>query len=124
MSPAGISSDEAKRIVIAKTKQLWMLTVIRPYKILCAEFLYVAKGLRNLFTIQMKRSTRSSASLTIIRPTATSLIFSDRSLVYTAPRLLNDLQSEIRKINYSVNKSVTDSPLAITPESINFPKTN
>src|SRR6218665_643368 len=55
--------------------------------------------LRELFTIQPTRSTRSSSCLTLSRPPVTShLIFSNRAISTTAPRLWNDLPPELRTI--------------------------
>src|SRR6218665_2377966 len=52
--------------------------------------------LRELFTIQPTRSTRSSSSLTLSRPPVTShLMFSNRVISITAPRLWNDLPPEL-----------------------------
>src|SRR6218665_2881971 len=53
--------------------------------------------LRELFTIQPTRSTRSSSCLTLSRPPVTShLTFSKRAISVTAPRLWNDLPPDIR----------------------------
>src|SRR6218665_2500435 len=53
--------------------------------------------LRELFTIQPTRSTRSSSCLTLSRPPVTShLTFSKRAISVTAPRLWNDLPPELR----------------------------
>src|SRR6218665_1619145 len=56
--------------------------------------------LRELFTIQPTRSyTRSSSCLTLSRPPVTShLMFSNRAISITAPRLWNDLPPELRTI--------------------------
>src|SRR6218665_3267669 len=52
--------------------------------------------LRELFTIQPTRSSRSSSSLTLSRPPVTShLMFSNRAISITAPRLWNDLPPEL-----------------------------
>lgn len=91
------------------------------FKVLCLTYNAIQFSnpmyLRNLFTIQTQRSTRSSASLTLVRPTPTSLKFSDRSISYTAPRLWNDLPPEIRKINNSEPLQSNHFPLAITPQT-------
>src|SRR6218665_1585047 len=53
--------------------------------------------LREIFTIQPTRSTRSSSCLTLSRPPVTShLMFSNRAIPITAPRLWNDLPPELR----------------------------
>src|SRR6218665_2908689 len=57
--------------------------------------------LRELFTIQPTRSTRSSSCLTLSRPPVTShLMFSKRAISVTAPRLWNDLPPELRTFFY------------------------
>jgi len=58
--------------------------------------------LRELFTIQPTRSTRSSSCLTLSRSPVTShLMFSNRTISITAPppRLWNDLPPELRTLS-------------------------
>ena len=56
--------------------------------------------LRELFTIQPTRSTRSSSCLTLSRPLVTShLMFSNRAMPITAPRLWNDLPPKLGTIS-------------------------
>src|SRR6218665_3748170 len=57
--------------------------------------------LRELFTIQPTRSTRSSSCLTLYRPppVTSHLMFSNRAISITAPRLWNDLPPELRTIS-------------------------
>jgi hypothetical protein len=90
------------------------------------------KYLRELFIIQPTRSTRSSSYLTLSRPPVTSrLKFSNRAISHTAPRLWNDLPSELRKLSVSSPSSSTihpspplithhqlpQSPLSISPHA-------
>src|SRR3984885_9721317 len=90
------------------------------------------KYLRELFLIQPTRSTRSSSYLTLSRPPVTSrLKFSNRAISHTAPRLWNDLPSELRKLSVSSPSSSTihpspplithhqlpQSPLSISPHA-------
>src|SRR6218665_3439790 len=61
---------------------------------------YQPTYLRQLFTIQPIRSTRSSSCLTLSRPSVTShLMFSKRAISITAPRLWNDLPPQLRTIS-------------------------
>ena len=56
--------------------------------------------LRELFTIQPTHSTRSSSCLTLSRSPVTShLMFSNRAISITAPRLWNDLLPELHTIS-------------------------
>src|SRR6218665_2821793 len=56
--------------------------------------------LRELFTIQPTRSTRSSSCLTLSRPPVTShLMFSNRAISITAQRIWNDPPPELRTIS-------------------------
>src|SRR6218665_3294064 len=76
--------------------------------------------LRELFTIQPIRSTRSSSSLTRSRPPVTShLMFSNRAISITAPRLWNDLPPELRTISSppppSLPITTHPPPLSVTP---------
>src|SRR6218665_3683584 len=78
---------------------------------------------RELFTIQPTRSTRSSFCLTISRPPVTSyLMFSNRAIPITAPRLWNDLPPELRTISSPPSPSLPITrhrlhppPLFVTP---------
>jgi hypothetical protein len=80
--------------------------------------------LRELFTIQETRSTRSSSGLTLSRPSITShLKFSERAISYTAPRLWNDLPLDFRKFSILPSSSpiihshLPHAPLLITPRA-------
>src|SRR5262247_3637048 len=67
--------------------------------------------LRQLFTIQPTRSTRSSACLTLSRPSpVSSLKFSNRSISNAAPRLWNELPPELRKYSNSPSSLLDLSP--------------
>ena len=58
--------------------------------------------LRQLFTIQPPRSTRSSSTLTLLRPSVTSsLKFSNRSIAVAVPPLWNKLPPALRQISES-----------------------
>ena len=53
--------------------------------------------LRNLLTVQNKINTRSSSSVTLIRPSNPSnLMITNRSFTYTAPFLWNSLPLDLR----------------------------
>ena len=73
--------------------------------------------LRQLFTIQPPRSTRSSSALTLLRPSITSsLKFSNRSIAIAVPPIWNELPPELRQISdpsYNLTKS---PPLAVFPK--------
>ena len=80
------------------------------------------KYLRDLFTIQPTRSTRSSSCLTLSRPPVTShLKFSNRAISHAAPRLWNDLPLEFRQFSVPAPSfTIThlhppQAPLSITP---------
>ena len=54
--------------------------------------------LHNLITVQPPRSTRSSSSVTLARPsTSSSLRMIDRSFQYASPRLWNQLPAPLRQ---------------------------
>src|ERR1043165_3258342 len=78
--------------------------------------------LRDLFTIQPTRSTRSSSVLTLSRsPVTTHLKFSNRTISITAPRLWNDLPPELRSFSAPppsssiTHHTLPQAPLSITP---------
>src|SRR6218665_3828754 len=81
--------------------------------------------LRELFTIQPTRSTRSSSCLTLSRPLITShLTFSQRAISVTAPRLWNDLPPELRTFSSPPPPSLPITrhhlhlpPLSVTPRT-------
>src|SRR6218665_1952805 len=76
--------------------------------------------LRELFTIQPTRSTRSSFCLTLSRPPVTSyLMFSNQAIPITAPRLWNDLPPELRL--ESTISSPPPSSLPITRHRLHPP---
>src|SRR6218665_3544879 len=73
--------------------------------------------LRELFTIQPTRSTRSLSFLTLSRPPVPShLMFSNRAISITAPRLWNDLPPELRAIS-----SPPPPPLPIPKHHLHLP---
>src|SRR6218665_855493 len=82
-------------------------------------------SLRELFTIQPTRSTRSSSSVTLSQPPVTShLMFSNRAISITAPRLWNDLPPELRTIFSPPPPSLPITrhhlhlpPLSVTPRT-------
>src|SRR6218665_1996592 len=56
--------------------------------------------IRQLFTIQPPRSTRSSSTLTLLRPSVdSSLNFSNRSIAVAVPPLWNKLPPSLRQIS-------------------------
>src|SRR6218665_671942 len=83
--------------------------------------------LRQLFVIQPPRSTRSSSTLTLLRPSVTSsLKFSNRSIAVSDPPLWNKLIEEynififrylpaLRQISGSPSELTQTSPLKISP---------
>src|SRR6218665_2354089 len=79
--------------------------------------------LRELFTIQPTRSTRSSSCLTLSRsPVTSQLTFSERAISVTAPRLWNDLPPELHTFSLpppsslqSIKHHFHHAPLAVTP---------
>src|SRR6218665_3276266 len=72
--------------------------------------------LRELFTIQPTRSTRSSSCLTLSQPPVTShLMFSNRAISITAPRLWNDLPSELLTIPFLYLHNTSSSASSIRP---------
>src|SRR6218665_495237 len=73
--------------------------------------------LRQLFTIQPPRSTRSSSALTLLRPSVTSsLTFSDRSIAIAGPPLWNKLPPALRQLSDPSYELTQTSPLAISPQ--------
>src|SRR6218665_1139874 len=73
--------------------------------------------LRQLFTIQPPRSTRSSSTLTLLRPSvASSLKFSNRSIAVAVPPLWNKLPPALRQISDLSYELTRTSPLAISPQ--------
>src|SRR6218665_2813164 len=71
--------------------------------------------LRQLFTIQPPRSTRSSSTLTLLRPSVTSLLkFSNHSIAVAVPPLWNKLPPALRQISESSYELTQTSPLKIS----------
>jgi hypothetical protein len=74
--------------------------------------------IRQLVTIQPPGSTRSSAYLSLSRPpVSSSLKFCNRSLIYAAPALWNELPKDLRQFAHPPIPSIdfTSSPLALSP---------
>ena len=77
--------------------------------------------LRQLFTIQPPRSTRSSSTLTLLRPSVTSsLKFSNRSIALAVSPLWNKLLPALRQISDPSYELTRTSPLAISPQLFHF----
>src|SRR6218665_36419 len=77
--------------------------------------------LRKLFTIQPPRSTRSSTTLTLLRPSViSSLKFSNRSIAVAVPPLWNKLPPALRQISDPSYELTRTSPLAISPQLFHF----
>src|SRR6218665_2055485 len=77
--------------------------------------------LRQQFTMQPPRSTRSSSTVTLLRPSVTSsLKFSNRSIAVAVPPLLNKLPPELRQISDPSYELTQTSPLAISPQRFHF----
>src|SRR6218665_3642992 len=77
--------------------------------------------LRELFTPQPTRSTRSSSCLPLSRPPVTSpLMFPNGAISITAPRLWNDLPPELRTISLPPPPSlpITRHHLHLPPLSV------
>src|SRR6218665_2709539 len=73
--------------------------------------------LRQLFTIQPPRSTRSSSTLTLLRPSVTSTLkLSNRSIAVAAPPLWNKLPPALRQTSAPSYELTQTSPLAISPQ--------
>ena len=73
--------------------------------------------LRQLFTVQPLRSTRSSSTLTLLRPTVTSsLKYANRSIAIAVPPLWNKLPPVLRQISDPSYELTKTSPLAISPQ--------
>src|SRR6218665_2631221 len=73
-----------------------------------------------LFTIQPPRSTRSSSTLTLLRPFVTSsLKFSNRSIAVAVPPLWNKLPPALRQISDPSYELTRTSPLTISPQLFN-----
>src|SRR6218665_2374295 len=73
--------------------------------------------LRQLFTMQPPRSTRSSSTLTLLRPSVTSsLKFSNRSIAVAALPLWNKLPPALRQMSDPTYELTQISPLAISPQ--------
>ena len=73
--------------------------------------------LLQLFTIQPPRSTRSSSTLTLLRPSVTSsLKFSNRSIAVAVPPLWNKLPPALRQMPDPSYELTRTSPLAISPQ--------
>ena len=64
--------------------------------------------LHNLITVQPPRSTRSSSSVTLARPsTSSSLRITDRSFQYASPRLWNQLPDFVRQSHTKLSNSAS-----------------
>src|SRR6218665_3388003 len=73
--------------------------------------------LRQFFTIQPSRSTRSSSTLTLLRPSVTSsLKFSNRSIAVAVPPPWNKLPPALRQISDPSYELPRTSPIAISPQ--------
>jgi hypothetical protein len=73
--------------------------------------------LRQLFSVQPLRSTRSSSTLTLLRPSVTSsLKFANRSIAIAVPPLWNKLPPVLRQISDPSYELTKTSPLAISPQ--------
>src|SRR6218665_3553831 len=73
--------------------------------------------LRQLLTLQPPRSTRSSSTLTLLRPSVTSsLKFSNRSIAVAVPPLWNKLPPALRQISDPSYELTRTSALAISPQ--------
>ena len=73
--------------------------------------------LRQLFTIQPSRSTRSSSALTLLRPSVTSsLKFAGRSTAIAVPPLWNKLPPALRQLSDPSYELTKTPPLAISPQ--------
>src|SRR6218665_87612 len=76
--------------------------------------------LRQLFTIQPPRSTRSSSTLTLLRPSVTSsLKFSNRSTAVAVPPLWNQLLQHCDK--YLTHPTSSLKPLPLPSPHSSFP---
>src|SRR6218665_793477 len=72
--------------------------------------------LRQLFTIQPPRSTRSSSTLTLLRPSVTSsLKFYNRSIAVAVQPLWNKLPPALRQMSESSYELTQISLLKISP---------
>src|SRR6218665_880702 len=72
-------------------------------------------NLRQLFTIQPSRSTRSSSALTVLRPSVTSsLKFADRSIAIAVPPIWNKLPPALRKLSDQSCELTKSPPLAVS----------
>src|SRR5688572_19051347 len=72
---------------------------------------------RQLFTVQPLRSTRSSSTLTLLRPSVTSsLKFANRSIAIAVPPLWNKLPPVLRQISDPSYELTKTSPLAVSPQ--------
>src|SRR6218665_1146325 len=86
---------------------------------------YQPTYLREHFTIQPTRSTRSSSCLALSRPPITShLTFSKRAIAVTAPRLWNDLPPDLRTLSLPppsslqiIKHHLQHAPLSVTPRA-------
>src|SRR6218665_1681657 len=79
----------------------------------------------SFFTIQPTRSTRSSSCLAHSRPPVTShLMFSKRAVSVTAPRLLNNLPSELRTFSLPPPPSRQITKHHIHPAPLSRPTEN
>src|SRR6218665_2337165 len=74
-------------------------------------------SVRQVFTIQPSRSTRSSSTQTLLRPSVTSsLKFSDCSIAVAVPPLWNKLPPALRQISDPSYELTQTYPLAISPQ--------
>src|SRR5678815_5098325 len=72
-----------------------------------------------VYTIQVQplRSTRSSSTLTLLRPPVTSsLKVANRSIAIAVPPLWNKLSPVLRQISNPSHELTKTSPLAISPQ--------
>src|SRR6218665_2622025 len=94
---------------------------ILPTLILCVcvcVYVCVYGCVSQLFTIQPPRSTRSSSTLTLLRPSVTSsLKFSNCSITIAVPPLWNKLHSALQQISESTYEPAQTSPLKISSGS-------
>ena len=77
--------------------------------------------IRQLFTIQPSRSTRSSSYLSLsLPPVSSSLRFCNRSLVYAAPALWNKLPKDLRQFSHFAISPVDVASPALSLSSAAF----
>src|SRR6218665_4064937 len=116
--PMRVENGSYANLCVLKSLYAALLDLCKEYKVISLTYNTLQSSqpsyLRQLFTIQPPRSTRSSSTLTLLRLSVTSsLKFSNRSIA--VPPLWNELPPALRQISESSYELTQTSPLKISP---------